>query len=665
VLLGGILLVALAVRLWRLTYHSLWFDETISVLWASQPVARIWDVGIHLVEDKHPPLFQLILHGWMRLFGSGDFAVRSLGSILGALAVLPVLGIGRRLANRQAGALAALLLALNPFLVWYSQEVRMFMPAATFGLFGLYGLLQAWQAARVTTLRPGRESARPLAKDEPGGQRLRTASHAWRHGWWVLVLVGLVCATYSYLFGVFLLVVAGIWVLVLYLVAPSPNGETRSWRFLVSGAVVLALSCALVVPILLSAWQVNSVESTPGLVFDSFGSTLLRLLAAYATYVGPWSKWMATAGQAGAAVLLLIGLLAPLRPTPDSGHLRKAGRLLLGLYAGAPLLLGGLELARNRAIFDEPRYFTFVVPALCLLWGRGLAVLLQRAKWLGVIGASALLALMISGLTHLWLPQNLREDWRTAANYVQAHAGPNDAVVTHVDYMHFAFEHYFDGPQPVFFPFTDRLTEVSQVEPPLLGLLPYDTVWLVQSHTEQFDPDHLVERWLADRFPLATEQYPSGVTVKGFVTRYRLFELPSEVTHRDERLGPDITLAGCVVHDTAVNATDERSHPPSGWVHVALYWQAEGETSGDYLAVTRMVDDLGQVWGEGLQRERDTLRVWPTSRWEAGEIVRQEVDVNLNPITPQGDYRIVVRLVDSEGQPLGAEATCGQVQVVD
>ena len=656
-LLGGLLLLALGVRFWRLTYHSLWFDETMSVFWANQPAARIWEVGIHLVEDRHPPLYYLMLRGWTILFGSSDAVVRSLGAMLGALAVLPTFGIGRLLGDRRAGALAALLVAINPFLVWYSQEARMFVPAATFGLFALYGLLRGWQSCSVHF-----ESL--LSSWDADDRHGASSARVWGVIWWGIVLVGLVMCVYSYLFGVFLLVVAGLWLVALLLLTACSQERGRRWRAFLVGAAVLTLAAGLMLPLLWAGWQVSGAEFAEGRMFDGIGGVLLRQLTAYTLHQGPWSDGVVRVAQVGAGLLVLAGLALPLCSRPDSGELRSAGRPLLALYLVGPLLLGGLLLARNRVLFDKPHYFTFMVPALCLLWGRGLAALLDRARLLGLLTLLGLLAAMVTGVSHLWLPQNLREDWRTAAAYVEAHAGPNDAVLAHVDYVHFSFEHYFRGSQPVFFPFTDRVTDVAQVEPPLLGLLPFDSVWLVQSHTEQFDPDHIVERWLADRFPLATEQYPAGMTVKRFITRYRLPEPPADITQLDATFGPDITLVACAVDDTLTLATDERTHPPSGWVHVRLYWRAEARPPADYAATVRMVDHLGQVWGDRLHRDRGTLRLWPTSRWEPEEVIRQEVDVNLNPITPPGEYRIVVGLLDDAGQPLGSEVVCGQVQVV-
>jgi uncharacterized membrane protein len=642
----ALFMLALAVRLLRLTYHSLWFDEAVSVFWAGQPLGRIWSVGMSLVEDKHPPLYHLLLHVWISLFGDSDGAVRSLGSLLGAAAVLPIIGIGQLLGSRSAGVVAGLLAALNPFLVWYSQEVRMFMPATAIGLAGLYGLLRAWQCCSDAR-REGLQ-ARPT----------RCA------GWLLVALVGLVCACYTYLFGLFFVVVAGVWLLALLLVTGPVRALRRPWKGFLVCAAMIAVSAALVAPLLWSAWQVNQAESVPGRAFQHFGGAIRNLLTAFSVHSGPWSDCISRSAWVVAAVMACIGMTVPLGQRTESRGLGIAGRPCLAAFLLTPLLLGGVLLSRDRSLFDEPRYFIMLVPGLCLLWGRALAMTIDRFKWVGAGLLTATLGMAIISLSHVWLPQNLREDWRTVAQYVETHAGSNDAVLVHVDYVHVAFDRYFGGPQPVFFPFGSRVQGSSEIDAPLTGLLAFDSVWLVQSHTEQVDPDHLVEHWFADRFPLATEQYPAGVTIKRFITRYRLPALPGDASGVWVELGPDIYLAGCSVVELATPATDERSHPPSAWVHVTLDWSAQATPSVDYSSSVRMIDRQGQVWGDKLQRAQETLRVWPTSRWEPGEIVREEVDVNLNPLTPAGYYRIVVGLLDPSGGPLGGEFSCAEVQVV-
>ncbi|MEZ4517403.1 MAG: glycosyltransferase family 39 protein [Chloroflexota bacterium] len=67
--------------------------------------------------DPHPPLHYLTLGGWMRLVGESEFALRYLSALTGTL-LLSVLGVlGRRMAGRKAGLLAAGLAALSPGLI--------------------------------------------------------------------------------------------------------------------------------------------------------------------------------------------------------------------------------------------------------------------------------------------------------------------------------------------------------------------------------------------------------------------------------------------------------------------------------------------------------------------------------------------------------------------
>ena len=71
-----IILIALALRLYNLSYHSFWFDEAVSVHWARQSVPRILEVGFTLVEDRLPPLYYLTLKGWTALFGFSEAGIR-------------------------------------------------------------------------------------------------------------------------------------------------------------------------------------------------------------------------------------------------------------------------------------------------------------------------------------------------------------------------------------------------------------------------------------------------------------------------------------------------------------------------------------------------------------------------------------------------------------
>ena len=65
----SVLLLATLPRLWRLEYHSIWFDEAVSLGWAKTDPAHIWQYTFHLSGDKHPPAYYLALHYWQTLLG--------------------------------------------------------------------------------------------------------------------------------------------------------------------------------------------------------------------------------------------------------------------------------------------------------------------------------------------------------------------------------------------------------------------------------------------------------------------------------------------------------------------------------------------------------------------------------------------------------------------
>ena len=591
-----------------LTYHSLWFDEVVSTVLAAKPAGEIWRSGLSFVQDKHPPLYYLLLHGWTRLLGGGDVSVRLLGVLIGALAVLPTYGIGRRLGGDRAGAIAALLLALNPFLIWYSQEARMFMPATTFLLVGLYGILHlAYPYPGGRHPKPALKTPEQVRESVSYAGLLDLSRHFHPPGYrqadpeatfWLppatlsalLIIFGFTAALYSYLFSAFVLPVAGLWVLLLAWQGRNTPGNAR--RTLV-GLGSLAAVAVLFLPLARNAWSVSGAESVPGRAFAGAAQALVPLLATYA--VG-WPRWIGSLGAAlavAAALLALAGMLAPDRWLSASGsntrdgqatadrHLTPApsirhGGLFLAIWLAVPLLLGGLLLARDRTLFDESRYFIFLAPALCLAWGRGLAAAWGWHRAAGWVALAAALIVTLAALPANWSPERRREAWRETAATIEAYAGPNDAVLLYPDYLRIALERYFDGAQPLFTPFTEALADPATIDGPLQGLSSFDATWLVESHHESLDPANLLPGWFAARYPLITEQFPAGVLVRAFATRYRTAELPAYVPalNPPATLGP-LQLLACVHDPGPLAATDDLYHPPSNWVHVTTYWTAD------------------------------------------------------------------------------------------
>ncbi|WP_248797321.1 glycosyltransferase family 39 protein [Pseudomonas sp. MWU13-2105] len=125
----GIIVLAAGARLYGITDPYVWYDEAFSVWMSSLPPADIW---FHTGRDVHPPLYYLLLHGWIGLLGKSVLAIRSMSVVAGTLTVMLCMLIVRMVSSRGVAMLAGILLALFPASVRLSQEARMY---ALEGLF--------------------------------------------------------------------------------------------------------------------------------------------------------------------------------------------------------------------------------------------------------------------------------------------------------------------------------------------------------------------------------------------------------------------------------------------------------------------------------------------------------------------------------------------------
>jgi len=122
-----------------------WIDEGISVGIASHPLA---DIPGLLVRDGSPPLYYLLLHAWMALFGSSEVSTHAL-SLVFAVATVPVAWwAGRSLFDRRVGLMAAVLAATNPFLTLYARETRMYTLVALLGVAVIASFLHVFAFGR-------------------------------------------------------------------------------------------------------------------------------------------------------------------------------------------------------------------------------------------------------------------------------------------------------------------------------------------------------------------------------------------------------------------------------------------------------------------------------------------------------------------------------------
>lgn len=113
-----ILLFALILRLVNIN-QSFWLDEAAQLIESARPLKEQFDI----LGDFQPPLFHLLLHFWMKL-GNSEFIIRLFPIIISLITIYLFYLITRKIFNKKYSLLATFLLSINPFFVYYSQEVR-------------------------------------------------------------------------------------------------------------------------------------------------------------------------------------------------------------------------------------------------------------------------------------------------------------------------------------------------------------------------------------------------------------------------------------------------------------------------------------------------------------------------------------------------------------
>ncbi len=202
--LAGLAALGASVRFATLGVQSYHHDEVIT---AARVIPGDFAAMLRQVKgsESNPPLYYVLAWGWAKAFGTGEIGLRSLSALLGAATVPVAFLVGRELTGNRAGLIAAALVAVNPMLIWYSQEARSYAALVFFAALSLLFFVRALRT------RGGRDLAL-----------------------WALASALALCSHY---FAVFAVAIEAAWLLV---------ALRRRWRLVLPAAgFVVALGLAL------------------------------------------------------------------------------------------------------------------------------------------------------------------------------------------------------------------------------------------------------------------------------------------------------------------------------------------------------------------------------------------------------------------------------------
>jgi mannosyltransferase len=143
-IVAGVTALAAVLRFATLGVQSYHHDEIVT---ASRVLRDGFGHAMDAVgfSESAPPLYYALAWIWTQATGTGEFGLRSLSALAGVATVPVAYLIGLELRGRRAGLWAAALVAVNPMLLWYSQEARAY---ALFALLCATSLLYCVRALR-------------------------------------------------------------------------------------------------------------------------------------------------------------------------------------------------------------------------------------------------------------------------------------------------------------------------------------------------------------------------------------------------------------------------------------------------------------------------------------------------------------------------------------
>lgn len=435
-------------RIYDLGAESLWLDEACSIQESAMSIKGIAE------HSNQPPLYFIILNFWINLFGTSEVALRSLSAIFGIISILLIYQVGSTLFNSRVGLISGLLSAISSYHIYYSQEAR------GYSLLLLLSILSYLFFIKI--LQGDKKWYYP-------GYFLAT------------LLLG-----YTHIYGLFIIASQ---ILLFFLFWDKYRAQRVKFAITVGVTIVTLLP---LVPLL--GGRVVSIAQ------EGFWIPVPTLGAI-------WDTLATFAGSGGGQkfILLTFVLLAIIgffsikmvkrkwnwdEPMQSLSSLGRSIRLesikqelLLLIWLFVSIVVPFIESKFMTPIYWT-RYMIGASPAFYLLVAKGMGNL--NRKWLFYPVLIFIILLSSFGLQSYY-KNDVKEQWREAADLVELNSMRNDVIIFCASYCQVPFDYYYQG----------DLTELgikkdietgeiaASVDDAVHGK---DRLWLVLSHGGQNAP---------------------------------------------------------------------------------------------------------------------------------------------------------------------------------
>jgi mannosyltransferase len=595
--LVGLILIAFALRIYRLDSQDLWGDEAFSIFLSQMPLDRV----VAGAADTHPPLYPVILFFWLHLFGSTVFATRILSVVIGTCIVPLVFVFAKRAtATSPAAWFSTILATVSPLLIYYSQETRMYELVTLLALASSYFLLRLLVATANSPLH------------------LRAA---------IPYLLTTALAIYTHYSAFYILVAQNIFTLI----------ELRKRRAILAPWLALqATIVAVYIPWILV--QTSFLTGKAGGRWDELS----------------WSGIEMIFGKSLVAFGVGLTVESPLAQIESVLFLALAA---LGIYsifrAGKTspwslfaLLCCFMPLAISFLVnpilpFFFERYVLVALPGFYVILGIGMTYV-AGLEFRAAIGVAALIVgiCALSLMNYYFNDAYAKGKYGRMMSYISSHAQADDAIVLNNPLQKPLYLYYAPSTMPAFF-----LPEGAPLEDPSSRAeleqiaRTHSRIWLVMfGNPAEYDPTDYLKRWLG------ANTFKSFF--RGFVDAdLTLYEMPHSATIKkpvNATLGEGIKLLS---YDL-----DRAEISPGRSVELTLHWQSDIRIAKPYVVFAHLIGGINPSTNSLVWAQMDNEPVGgsrATTTWKVGEVIDDRYGLQLPDNTPPGEYEIEVGMYDA------------------
>ncbi|MBI2596955.1 glycosyltransferase family 39 protein [Candidatus Daviesbacteria bacterium] len=356
--------------------QSLWLDEAINVL-AAQKFSLWGIISEYAIADFHPPGYFVILWLWTKFFGISEILVRIPSMIFGILTIYIVFLLGQKLHSKTLGIISALLLAINPLHIYYSQEARMYALATlavSINMLLFIKLINRDKGNRGDRVIYILSNLLVLVSDY-------VAYFIFPAQLIILFILKKGAMVKKWFIALAVSVLLGIWWLPVFInqlsVGSAASANLPTWKFVVGGFDVKAI------PLTFVKFIIGRINLANKIIYYSL---LLPICLLFLFFISRGIKYI-------------------------KGDVRN----LLIIWLGIPLILATL-ISFTLPIYSYFRLI-FILPAFIILIASGVLSFQSKLRYLFL--GTILLVYFFSTFVYLFNNSFQREDWRGLINYLK------------------------------------------------------------------------------------------------------------------------------------------------------------------------------------------------------------------------------------------------------